>query len=345
MSIRKMAVIDEEAQAKAEVWKYAFGFVNTRVVECAIHLEIPDLLEKRGSPISLSELSSILDIPTDPLHRIMRFLAFHGIFKITSYTPSITYAQTPLSRLFTRDKMAPFMLLHESPPEALGGVSPQALRTGKRPELKSVSGEDTWTDPTFGNQKKTFTDAMSCHARSTVSAIVENYPEGYKGIKTLVDVGGRHGMALGMLVKAFPWIRGISFDLPPVVAKAPPRDGVEFIGGDMFKSVPKADAVMLMWILHDWSDEACIDILKKCKEAVQADTGKVMIIDAVINEEGEGDEYDAGRLALDMMMMTVTVKGKERTYREWAHLLSEAGFSRHTVKNIKTIESVIEAYP
>ncbi|KAL0281849.1 UNVERIFIED_CONTAM: 3'-hydroxy-N-methyl-(S)-coclaurine 4'-O-methyltransferase 2 [Sesamum angustifolium] len=50
----------------------------------------------------------------------------------------------------------------------------------------------------------------------------------------------------------------------------------------MFESVPKADAVMLMWILHDWSDSLCIDILKKCKEAVPAETGKVIIVEAVI---------------------------------------------------------------
>lgn len=97
--------------------------------------------------------------------------------------------------------------------------------------------------------------------------------------------------------------------------------------------------------MHDWSDDLCIEILKKCKEAVPSETGKVMIVDAIIDENGEGDEYTGARLALDMVMMATTVEGKERTYREWTHLLNAAGFSRHTVKNIKTIESVIVAYP
>ncbi|KAK1325042.1 Tabersonine 16-O-methyltransferase [Acorus calamus] len=36
----------------------------------------------------------------------------------------------------------------------------------------------------------------------------------------------------------------------------------------MFERVPSADAVMLKWILHDWGDEDCVKILKRCKEAI-----------------------------------------------------------------------------
>ncbi|KAL0349279.1 UNVERIFIED_CONTAM: Acetylserotonin O-methyltransferase [Sesamum angustifolium] len=147
-----------------------------------------------------------------------------------------------------------------------------------------------------------------------------------------------------MLVKAFPWIKAINFDRPEVVSEAPPIDGIEHVGGDMFESVPKADAVMLMWILHDWSDTLCIDILKKCKEAVPADTGKVIIVEAVIDEEG-GDEYTGARLAIDMAVMAATINGKERTTKEWGQLLDAAGFKRHNIKRMKAIESVIEAYP
>lgn len=98
------------------------------------------------------------------------------------------------------------------------------------------------------------------------------------------------------------------------------------------------------WILHDWSDALCIEILKKCKEAVPADTGKLIIVEAVIDEEG-GDEYTGARLALDMTIMSVTENGKERTATEWGQLLDAAGFSSHTIKHMKAIESVIEAYP
>lgn len=96
--------------------------------------------------------------------------------------------------------------------------------------------------------------------------------------------------------------------------------------------------------MHDWSDEACIEILKKCKEAIP-ESGKVMIVDAIVDEEGEGDDFAGARLSLDLIMMAVMARGKERTYREWEHLLKEAGFRKLVVKNINTIEYVIEAYP
>lgn len=90
----------------------------------------------------------------------------------------------------------------------------------------------------------------------------------------------------------------------------------------------------------------CIDILKKCKEAIPKETGKVIIVEAIFDEEGgEGDEFTGARLSLDMVTMAVTAKGKERTYKDWAHLLAAAGFSRKNVKSIKSVVSVIEAFP
>lgn len=37
-------------------------------------------------------------------------------------------------------------------------------------------------------------------------------------------------------------------------------------------------------ILHDWNDEECVNILKKCKEAISRKDkeGKVIIIDMVV---------------------------------------------------------------
>ncbi|KAI4318663.1 hypothetical protein MLD38_032339 [Melastoma candidum] len=117
----------------------------------------------------------------------------------------------------------------------------------------------------------------------------------------------------------------------------------------MFEEVPKADAAFLMWVLHDWSDNDCIRILKNCSDAVPKDKGKVIIVEAVIEEdeeEGEGDELRGVRLTLDMVMMAHTKEGKERTRREWEYLLKEAGFSTHTIKPIPAIlQSVIQAFP
>ncbi|KAL3834377.1 hypothetical protein ACJIZ3_009113 [Penstemon smallii] len=301
-------MVNEEAQARVDVWKYAFGFDTMRVVKCAIDLGLPDVLESHGSPITLSELSTILNCSPSSLYRIMRFLTNLGIFKLHKTSSStgqmgenhesLLYAQTPLSRLLTKDNMAPFVLLQSNPPAPWSGINANVLRAGGRSAYGNTKGEDIWSgDVDLLEIEKHFDDSMACHARLATSALISNYSEALQGIGSLVDVGGRHGLALGML-----------------------------------------------WILHDWSDELCIDILKKCKEAVPVDTGKVIIVEAVIDEEG-GDEYTSARLALDITMMAGTVKGKERTSKEWVQLLNDAGYRSHKITHIKAIESVIEAYP
>lgn len=96
--------------------------------------------------------------------------------------------------------------------------------------------------------------------------------------------------------------------------------------------------------MHDWDDDKCIQILRKCREAIPKDKGKVIIVEAVVEEESI-HRLEFVRLMLDMVMTAHTNKGKERTSTEWAYVLSESGFSRHTIKNIKAVQSVIEAYP
>jgi hypothetical protein len=37
--------------------------------------------------------------------------------------------------------------------------------------------------------------------------------------------------------------------------------------------------------LQDWNNDDCVRILKKCKEAIPKDKGKVIIVETVIGEE------------------------------------------------------------
>lgn len=239
---------DEATVAMAEAWNHGFGFIKTSVVKTAVELEIPDILQNHGAPISLPDLSSAVGCPADRLHRVMRFLAHHGIFKKTLNPGGpVCYAQTPISRSLTRDKLGPFVLLQGAVRGPNACITAETLRTAKRPGVELAGSDDgLYEDPVF--YTKVFRDAMASHARHTTSALIENYRGGFDGVRSLVDVGGSQGMSLGMLVKAFPRLRGICLDLPEVVARASPLEGVEFVAGSMFESVPKADVVMLMVI-------------------------------------------------------------------------------------------------
>ena len=87
---------------------------------------------------------------------------------------------------------------------------------------------------------------------------------------------------------------------------------VECVGGDFFDQVPGGgDAYVLSQILHDWSDEQCVAILRSCRRAI-ADGGRLLVVELVIPE---GDEPSFGKW-LDLHMM-VCLTGKERTEAEF----------------------------
>ncbi|XVF07318.1 hypothetical protein REPUB_Repub06bG0127900 [Reevesia pubescens] len=344
---------DEEdiGRAEVEIWNYVFGFFNMAVVKCAIDLGIADAIENRGSPVSLSQLSTSLGCEPSRLYRIMRLLVHYQIFKEEPISQdSIGYALTPLSRRLIKHgekSMAALILLGSSPAvlATWQSLSARVLESGNYSPFEAANGKDLWSyaekNPGHG---KLFDEAMACQARVAVPAIIKGCPQVFDGVGSLVDVGGGNGTALSILVKAFPWIRSINFDLPHVVTVALKFDGIENVGGDMFECVPKADAAFIVRVLHDWGDEECIRILKRCREAIPEDKGKVIIVEAVL-EENKDDKLDFVRLMQDIVMMAHTNKGKERTLKEWSYVLKEAGFTRFTVKPIPEVQSIIEAYP
>lgn len=108
-------------------------------------------------------------------------------------------------------------------------------------------GEDLWSyAANHPSHNKLFNDAMACDARSAMPQIIKGCPSLFEWVSTVVDVGGGDGTTLSMLVKAFPWIRGINYDLPHVSnSSIPNSDRMEHVGGDMFDSILKADVVFL----------------------------------------------------------------------------------------------------
>jgi hypothetical protein len=131
---------------------------------------------------------------------------------------------------------------------SLHRLSARVLANGTSP-YEMAHSEDAWSflaaNPAHS---QLVNEAMASDARVAVPAIIHGCPEVFDGLGSLVDVGGGNGttLHLHMLVQAFPWLRGINFDLPHAVSEALEFHSVEHVGGDMFGSVPKADATFLM---------------------------------------------------------------------------------------------------
>jgi hypothetical protein len=76
----------------------------------------------------------------------------------------------------------------------------------------------------------------------------------FEGIGLLVDVGGGTGNTAKIICKTFPELKYIVLDLPQVVSGLTRTNNLSFVGGNMFKSIPQADAVLLkVYYLHTFS--------------------------------------------------------------------------------------------
>ena len=100
----------------------------------------------------------------------------------------------------------------------------------------------------------------------------------------------------------------------------------------------------LQLILHSWSDEKCLKILKKCKGAIPSDGGKVIIIDIVINRNKDEHQVTEVKLFFDMAMMAVPA-GRERSEKDWEKLFLEAGFRSFKITPVFGLRSLIEVFP
>ncbi|KAM1161866.1 hypothetical protein ACFX13_001029 [Malus domestica] len=143
-----------------------------------------------------------------------------------------------------------------------------------------------------------FNTAMFNHATIVMKKILQLY-KGFEKLTQLVDVGGGLGVTL--------------------------RAGVEHVGGDMFASVPSGDAIFKKLILHDWSDQHCLNLLKICYNAIP--DRKVIIVEALLPVMPGTSTTVKSTSQIDVLMMTQNQGGREQSREEFMALATSAGFS------------------
>ncbi|KAJ7958870.1 O-methyltransferase [Quillaja saponaria] len=294
-------------QGQADVLQLIYNFIKSMALKCAVELKIADIINSHGHPIFLSQIAAQINpLSSIDIARLSRVMRFLVHKKLFTSTADKESGET----LYGLSHSSKWLLQDDQTELSLA------------PLVLSV------THPC---------PLASWHFLS--KSIREG---GYGWDK--VHGSRRQGIAVAEIVKSFPNIRGINFDLPHIVANAPEFPGVTHIGGDMFEVIPQADAVFMKWVLHNWGNEDCICILKTCLKAIPTRTGKVIIVDLVVQPEGVG-LFDTVALRYDLSMMALTASGKERSEIEWKNLLKEGGFHRYKIIKIPVYFSIIEAYP
>ncbi|KAJ4961261.1 hypothetical protein NE237_021171 [Protea cynaroides] len=331
----------EEEEACLCAMQLASSLVLPMVLRSIVELGILDIIAKAGPrvEISSSEITSQLSTqnPNAPVmvDRALRLLASYSVVTCSlkrheDGQVERLYGQTPICKLFLKNEegmgsLDKLMLIHQDKVTMNGWFyMKDAILEGGIPFHKAygMSAFDYQAvDPRFNIL---FNEAMKGQTTITMNKFLQTY-KGFEGLNSLVDVGGGFAIALTMITSMYPSIKGINFDLPYVVAEAPSYPGVEHVGGDMFECIPKGNAIFMKCILHDWSDEHCLKILKNCYEAIP-EGGKVIIIDAVLSEDAETSPVARVGYQIDNLMMMANPGGKERTKKDFENLAKETGF-------------------
>lgn len=365
--LNKMDMTNDERRiellnSQAHIWNHIFNFINSMSLKCAIQLGIPDIIYKHGRAMPLSELVAALPInhsKAQCVYRLMRILVHSGFFTEEKLSENAKeeqdgYLLTPASRLLLKDEplsVTPFLLAMLDPimTKPWDHVS-EWFQNGDPTPFDTAHGMPIWE---YGRHEPRLhhflTEAMASDARLVTQVLVKDCKGVFEGLHSLVDVGGSTGTVAKAIADAFPNLKCTVLDVPHVVSGLQGTDKLNYVGGDMFEAIPSADAVLLKWILHDWSDEECIKILKRCKEAIGSNKekgGKLIIIDMKVENQkaGDHDESMETQLFFDMLMM-IYLTGRERTEQEWAKLFFDAGFSDYKITPILGLRSLIEVYP
>ncbi|HYH87152.1 MAG TPA: methyltransferase [Pyrinomonadaceae bacterium] len=326
---------------EAFLTQLAFGALMTQALYVVAKLGIADLL--KDEPLSIAELAERTETHERALYRVLRSLSSVGIF--SEVEPNV-FALTPLAEPLRSDAPGSMrggaIFMGEDWHWSVWGNLLYSVRTGK-PAWGHTHGSEVF-DYFAKNpeQSEIFNSAMTDMSVGIAPAIVEAYD--FSGTETLADIAGGHGYLLARILKDNEGMKGVLFDVPPVIAGAGElleREGVaarvEKVSGDFFKSVPAADAYIMKHIIHDWDDERCVTILKNIRAAMNPE-GKVLIVEAVV-PEGDGPHYSK---LLDLEML-VSPGGVERTAQEYASLLARAGLRLTRIVPTNSPFSIVEA--
>ncbi|KAJ8769441.1 hypothetical protein K2173_002931 [Erythroxylum novogranatense] len=335
------AHLNQVEEGKDEIIGYAMqlalGSVLPMTLKAAIELGVFEIIAREGSDarISASDIASKISTqnPDAPLmlDRILRLLASHQVLGCTSVDGQTRfYSLTPVAKYFVRDQddlsLAPRVEFEQGKVLLASWFElKNAVVEGGIPFNRTYGMdvfEYTALDPRFN---QIFNSAMLNSTSLVAKSILESY-KGFEHLKLLVDVGCGLGHTIHAITSKYPHIKGINFDLPHVVAEAPTYSGVEHVGGDMFQSVPNGDAIFIKWVLHNWSDDQCLKLLQNCYKAIPKD-GKVIVVEGILPVVAETSVTDKFMAQMDLVMMTQTPGGKERTKHEFLELATRAGFA------------------
>lgn len=290
------------------------------IILAAVELDIFTLLQQ---PKSLDDFPK--SFHKDPLARLLVALSEFGLIS----NAKETYSLTPAGRELisgTRSHALSEITLEQYLP-AWSNLS-YSVKTGQ-PAIEKTLGEGVWRKRAEGGTEGIkFMSFMSGIQQYMAPSIINSFD--FSHYKNIADIGAGSGYLIKAILEKWKTLNGILFDLPHVIPTAKNTlknlsNRCTFNSGSFFESstLPQADLYILQYILHDWDDDKCLQILSNIKRIAPIGA-KLLVI--------ENHTKDTLK---DLHMMIIS-GGKERTTREIHTLLNKSG-----CKGVRKLNSII----
>ena len=311
-----------------------------QAIYVAAKLGIADALD--GESMAVEDLAEATDAHPDALLRLMRALAGLGIFALEGER---RFSLTPMGALLRGDhpqSVRSFALWSGGVSyQAFGGLE-QSVRTGA-PAFERIFGMEFFDYLSSHPESGAVFDEMMSRHTAPIAPVIAGH--GLGAVETIVDVGGGRGGLLAALLTKHPGLHGILFEQPRLCAAAARtlrEAGVEgrceIIAGDIFESLPTADAYILKSLIHGLADDDAVRVLENCGRAMRPG-GMVLLVEMLMPT---GNAPAPARL-MDLLML-VGCHGRERTEAEFSELLAAAGLTVAAITATKHAYAVIEAH-
>ncbi len=208
------------------------------------------------------------------------------------------------------------------------GSLTEALRTG-HPQNEAKVGENffaaLYQDP---GRLRQFLHAMTGISMGAALAIAEKFP--WERHHSVIDIGTAEGCVPVQLALRHPHLTGGGFDLPPAAAIFEEYlksfglgDRLHFYPGDFFHDpLPTADVLIMGHILHDWSLEEKVLLLRKAHQSLP-DGGALIVYDTIIDDARRTNTFG---LLMSLNMVIETQEGFDYTAADCRSWMADVGF-------------------
>ncbi|XP_070607129.1 acetylserotonin O-methyltransferase-like [Erythrolamprus reginae] len=338
----------EETENVKLFFNHQHSFIISKIMFTASELGVFDLLREPGELLSSATVAECLKTSLTGMQMLLDACVGLKVLKVELKEGKGLYGNTEFADLFlakssSRSQYYSMKFYSETLYPAMQYLS-EAVRYGK-PQILSLYGvlSKEFYGPQYSSKAgvesffRFMNETWCLYGKEVVSAF------DLSEFQLIYDLGGSSGALAKELISVYPHCTVKLFDLPGVVEISKKHNAfsdesqISFHEGDFFEDpIPEADLYIISRVLYNWSDEKCIQLLKKVFTACKPGGG-VLAMEPIIDDKISGSL--PGHLY--SMIMLVICEGKSRKESELRMLFQTAGFKNIQFKKENVYDVIL----